>query len=239
MKFGLIGHPVAHSFSPSYFKQKFAVLGLPYSYEAKDLESLSDVKSMVRAWNWRGFNVTIPHKQGIMPFLDEVDKDASAIGAVNTVSVVNNQWKGFNTDHIGFGRTLDSLRTPEDRSALILGDGGAAKAVKYALEQRGITYQIVRRSGDLDYDQLHPNHIRAHQIIINTTPLGMSPKEAEFPPIPYEAITPQHLLYDLIYHPAETAFLRKGRLLGARTINGESMLHLQADESWQIWEANL
>jgi shikimate dehydrogenase len=171
--------------------------------------------------------------------LDAIDDDARRIGAVNAVLVHEGTWKGFNTDHIGFGKALDEVRKPNDTKALILGDGGAAKAVKYALDQREIPYLVVSRSGTLNYNELPPNHLRAHSIIVNTTPLGMTPDESAMPDIPYEAVTSQHLLFDLIYHPRETRFLARGKALGARTLNGERMLHIQADESWKIWQSHV
>lgn len=186
-----------------------------------------------------GLNVTIPYKEQVLPYLDSLDDAAKAIGAVNTIVIQNKKLKGFNTDYIGFTQSIQPLLLPTDTHALVLGNGGSAKAVAYALQQLGIQHQQVSRQpnqGHLLYSDLTPSIVGQHTIIVNCTPLGMFPHLEQCPDIPYEAITAQHLLFDLIYNPPETLFLQKGRLAGARTKNGLEMLHLQADEAWRIWK---
>ena len=238
MNLGLIGYPLGHSFSPSYFKGRFIQQGLKgHSYHALAVEDLKDFKDLVKQHNWSGFNVTLPHKQSIISQLDIIDKAAAEIGAVNCVAIRNGKWIGYNTDYMGFSKSLVPLLEPHHTSALILGDGGAALAVKYALNQLGISFVSVTRSGSLKFSDLHPSHITEHTIIINCTPIGMHPNEEDAPDLPYEAIGSRHLLYDLIYNPEQTKFLKKGALLGARTKSGLEMLHLQAEASWQIWNS--
>lgn len=234
MKYGLIGHPLGHSFSKDYFTKKFEREGLDCEYSNYDLEDIS----MVRQLKLSGFNVTIPYKEAIIPYLDELDPMAKEIGAVNTVKVLpDGRLKGYNTDVIGFSVALHSiLLTPH--SALILGTGGASKAVQYVLKKHRITYHLASRDakkGDFAYDQLTPEVIKEHLLLINTTPVGMAPNIDMAPAIPYEAITPQHTLIDLIYNPEETLFLQRGRQHGATTNNGLAMLHAQAEASWKIW----
>lgn len=233
--YGLIGHPVAHSFSPSYFKRKFQSLNIEASYEAIDLKDIADIEALVTSKAWDGFNITIPHKASIVPYLKQISAEAMAIGAVNTVKVTENGWFGYNTDYIGFMRSIQPVLKPEDQNALVLGDGGAAQAVKFALKQMNISYQTVTRNGLLKFSELHPSHVRDVQLIINTTPLGTYPATELYPDIPYEAITKKHLLYDLVYNPEETSFLRKGKAMGARVMNGIEMLSIQADESFNLW----
>lgn len=230
--FGLIGHPLGHSFSKDYFTKKFDLEGLDCEYRNYDLEDIS----MVRQLMLSGFNVTIPFKEAILPYLDELDPVAAEVGAVNTVKVLpNERLKGFNTDVIGF----DSLLSEGNNlPALILGTGGASKAVQYVLHQRNIPYHLVSRDpskGDFTYHDLTSDIIKSHMTIINATPVGMFPNVDEAPALPYEALTNQHTLIDLIYNPEETLFLRHGSEHGATTINGLSMLHAQADASWEIW----
>lgn len=236
-RYGLIGYPVSHSFSPAYFQTKFQELNCEASYEAIAIQDIKEINALVDAKGWSGFNVTIPHKISILPFLKEISQSANAIGAVNTVSVTKAGWYGFNTDWIGFTHALLPLLKPEDKSALILGEGGASQAVKYALKRLNINFQSVSRNGPLKFKDLHPSHIKQVQLIINTTPLGTYPLVEGFPDLPYEAITKQHLLFDLVYNPQETLFLLKGKALGARVLNGLEMLQKQADESFNIWNS--
>ena len=234
-RYGLIGHPLGHSFSKDYFTEKFRREGLDCEYENYDLPSLRIPKLC-------GFNVTIPYKETILPYLDELDPVAAEVGAVNTVKVLDDgKMIGYNTDVIGVETTLPYVETPYydvSTMAIILGTGGASKAVQYVLRKNNIPYKTVSRSkekGDLTYQDLTPEIIQSHLLIINATPVGMAPNINEAPIIPYEAITPNHTLFDLIYNPEETQFLHYGREHGATTINGLAMLHAQAEASWNIW----
>ncbi len=237
--FGLIGYPLTHSFSPNYFKNKFESIEVKHAdYKSFEIHDLNSIKKLVKTKDLSGFNVTIPHKQSIIPYLDELTPEANAIGSVNCVKVVEGKLIGYNTDAFGFKTSLIHLigdKTIE--KAIILGNGGSAKAVQYALKQMKIDYSIVSRSGDLNYNNLSPSMMRTYQLIINTTPLGMFPNVEEHPDIPYEAITSNHFAIDLIYNPSETAFLRKCSLAGAAIKNGQEMLEFQADKSWEIWNA--
>ena len=231
--FGLIGHPLSHSFSKTYFTEKFEREGLDCEYENYDIDDIA----LVRDVDLSGFNVTSPYKEAIIPYLDEFDPIAAEVGAVNTVKVLpDGRLIGFNTDVIGFAETVFGAEL--QKTALILGTGGASKAVQYALRQLGILYSIVSRStskGDYHYEELTPEIIQSHLLIVNATPVGMAPNINEAPNLPYDAITPQHTLIDLIYNPEETLFLRNGKEHGATTINGLTMLHAQAEASWEIW----
>ncbi|NVK26821.1 MAG: shikimate dehydrogenase [Flavobacteriia bacterium] len=237
-KFGLIGKSLSHSFSPTYFKKKFEKNGITDAeYVTCELADISEFETL-RNENFVGWNVTVPYKEAIIPYLDELDSDAEAIGAVNTIIKRGNKLKGFNTDHIGFERSLLPFLEPTDQKALILGTGGASKAVAYALKRRGINYAFVSRTpevGQLSYDQLNSSVLPYVQMIVNTTPIGMYPHVDAHPPLPFELIESSHFLVDLIYNPEATLFLQEGIARGARNLNGLSMLHHQADESWRIW----
>lgn len=232
-RLGLIGHPLSHSFSKAYFTEKFEREGLECEYENYDIDDIA----LVRDVDLTGFNVTSPYKEAIIPYLDELDPIAAEVGAVNTVKVLpDGRLIGFNTDVIGFAETVFGAEL--QKTALILGTGGASKAVQYALRQLDIRYSIVSRSigkGDYQYEELTPEIIQSHLLIVNATPVGMAPNINEAPNLPYDAITPQHTLIDLIYNPEETLFLRNGKERGATTINGLTMLHAQAEASWEIW----
>lgn len=235
--FGLIGYPLAHSFSPEYFRIKFDLLGIEnVDYKTFDIIDLNELSTLIHAQKLEGFNVTIPHKESIIPYLDELTKDAESIGSVNCVKMVGGKMEGHNTDVIGFANSLREF-IGENRisSALVLGSGGSSKAVQYALNQVNIPFNVVSRSGELTYENLSASLIRSTPLIVNTTPVGMFPSIDESPDIPYEAITSKHFAFDLIYNPTETSFLRKCRLLGAKTTNGQKMLEIQADKSWEIW----
>lgn len=238
--FGLIGKPLTHSFSGKYFANKFHQEGIPdCRYELFPLEQIDDLSVLLRAHpDLSGLNVTIPFKQSVMAFLDEHHIPA-AIGACNCISIRHGQLIGYNTDWVGFERSLLPLLEPRHRAALVLGNGGAALAVRYVLQKNGIPYTLVgRKHSDeisLTYEELDEAILQAHQLIINTTPLGTYPSVETCPDLPYEAIGPQHLLYDLVYNPAKTLFLQKGEEQGARIKNGEEMLILQAEESWRLW----
>jgi len=238
-RFGLIGRDISYSFSPGYFKSKFDTLGLAdCSYEIFDLPDIDKLPEILSKNTLSGLNVTIPYKTAICPYLDELDADASEIGAVNTICFTKTGLKGYNTDVIGFVNSLGPLLLPTDKAALILGTGGAAQAIAFGLTKLGIDYRFVSRSsgeGNLRYEELESATLKSFQILINTTPLGTYPQVQEAPPIPYKFLTRSHLLYDLIYNPELTAFLKSGQKAGARIKNGLEMLHLQAEASWEIW----
>ena len=240
-KFGLIGFPLTHSFSKQYFMRKFQEEQITGTvYELFPLQDISELPGLL-AQNpeLQGLNVTIPHKQTVIPYLTEVEEKAAKIGAVNVIRISEGKLKGFNTDYIGFRESLLQFLPENSRmKALVLGNGGAAQAVKAALEELQIPFRIVSRkanSGDLTYVEVTPEIIATHHLIINTTPLGTFPEVETCPEIPYQFLTPQHFLYDLVYNPEETLFLKNARDQGAKTQNGYQMLVLQAEAAWQIW----
>lgn len=243
--FGLIGYPLGHSFSKKYFTDKFDVLGLSdsHAYTQFELPSIQDFPTILRNnLNLKGLNVTIPYKQQIIPYLDEIDEAAAHIGAVNTIKFLpSGRIKGFNSDYFGFQQTLldwSALAEFRSLSACVLGQGGAAKAVIAAIEDLGISVIKVSRNAmadSVDYDLLR-DLLPKIGLIVNTTPLGMHPHLETFPPIPYERLTSQHYLYDIVYNPLETSFLRKGSAHGVGgTHAGLAMLHGQAEKAWEIW----
>jgi len=240
--YGLIGEHLGHSFSKRFFEEKFASENrFDCSYELFELPSIDLLSELIdKVPDLSGFNVTIPYKQAIWPLLDEVDAEAERVGAVNTVRVVRASGKvkliGFNTDVAGFCRSLAGKPLPP--AALVLGTGGAAAAVTFALDQWQIPYRQVSRTpreNQLSYSSLTPAVMRDFPFVINCTPVGMFPCMADKPDIPYDAIGFRHFLYDLIYNPLETKFLQEGKMRGARTQNGLPMLYLQAEESWRVW----
>jgi len=238
-KLGLIGFPLSHSFSPGYFKKKFETLGIEgWQYGLYPLDKIDAFCALMEDEKPFGINVTIPYKEQVIPFLDELDKEAAEIGAVNTIKISNQKTKGFNTDIYGFEKSIEPLLKNHHKNALILGSGGASKAVEYALKKMGIAPSFVSRTagkGQFTYEDLNAEILENQTIIVNTTPLGMSPNIDACSAIPYNAITPHHLLYDLVYNPTETLFLKKGKQQGAAIKNGYEMLCLQADKSWEIW----
>lgn len=257
-KFGLIGFPLSHSFSKSYFTKKFEELGLEdHVYELFPLPNISDVQELITSQpDLIGLNVTIPYKIGIMYYLDKVDEAAKAIDAVNCIKIVNHKpvesfftgeltsmkvrLEGYNTDAYGFETSLKPLLKKHHEKALVLGNGGATRAVIYVLKKLGIDYTIVSRRNigrQISYSAIDKNVMKEHLLIINTTPLGMSPEITASAELPYELLTNRHLLYDLIYNPEETEFLKRGREQGAAIKNGLEMLHLQAEKSWEIWNS--
>ncbi|HVZ56649.1 MAG TPA: shikimate dehydrogenase [Chitinophagaceae bacterium] len=241
-EFGLIGHPLTHSFSRTYFSEKFRKEGLHHCrYENFPLASIDLLPDLLRAHpQLRGLNVTIPYKEAVIPLLDECTETVREIGACNCISIQQGTLVGYNTDVVGFERTLVPHLQDHHRRALILGTGGAAKAVEYVLSRLDIAWMYVSRKPSvqhLSYEQVTPEVLASYPLVINTTPLGMFPNVVEAPPIPYEALTPFHLLYDLIYNPPETLFLKKGARQGATTVNGMDMLIIQAEESWTIWNS--
>lgn len=239
--FGILGYPLTHSFSPEYFRQKFKEMNLQnHIYKKFEIKDIADVRKMLsREKGLTGFNVTIPHKKAILPFLDAQTPEAQKIGAVNTVRCDGDKWIGHNTDYIGFLESLKKVIQPEaDYHAYILGSGGSSKAVVYALEVMQIPFHIVSRkmkNQQIDYARLNTIDFSRHLIFINTTPLGMYPEVSACPPIPYQKLNEQHILYDLIYNPAETLFLKKGKQQGCSIMNGLEMLHSQAEHSWKYW----
>ena len=241
-KYGLVGKNIAYSFSPGYFAKKFQQLGLEgASYEIFDLEEITQFPDLVLAESpLSGLNVTIPYKEAIIPFLDILSAEAKAIGAVNTICFTEGKLIGHNTDYQGFTDSLKPLLQDQKPKALILGSGGASKAIIYALQQMGLPITQVSRSKQIDaipYEALTIDMIRDHKLIVNCTPLGTYPNVQEKPSIPYDGITPDHLLYDLVYNPGKTAFLQAGESRGAKICNGLPMLEGQAEASWKLWQS--
>lgn len=239
--FGLIGYPLGHSFSQQFFTDKFRSLGLVgYQYLNFPMEDISQLRQLLAEHpELRGLNVTIPHKQQIIPLLDQLDGQAAAIGAVNCIVVADGKLSGYNTDADGFKLSIKPFIENHYERALILGTGGSSRAVAYVLKQWGIPFHFVSRekkNGAIGYDDINVDSIRHFKLIINTTPVGMFPKVDSAPPLPYEALSTSHFLYDLVYNPEETEFLRLGRIAGAKTMNGLAMLRLQAEKSWEIWK---
>ncbi len=234
--YGLIGKNIGHSFSRHHFSQKFADENIKGEYRNFDLNEIIDFKQVIANHsNLRGLNVTIPYKEAIIPFLDELSDDAEQIGAVNVIQILNDKLIGHNTDWIGFLRSIRPLLSDDHKNALILGTGGASKAVAFALDQLNISYRFISRNGDLGYEQIGQRIFQDHKIIINCTPLGTFPEIGAFPMIPYYMFTEHHLAYDLIYNPEKSMFLTKAEEAGAKIKNGREMLEIQAEESWKIW----
>ena len=251
-QFGLIGYPLSHSFSQKFFTEKFLqenIVNAKY-----DNFPIPSIESFAGLWkenpNLEGLNVTIPYKKEVIPFLQHSSAVVQEINACNCIRKFNNELYGYNTDVIGFEKSLLPFLKPHHTHALILGTGGAAAAVQWVLQKLNIQFQVVSRKGNaieannemkayLSYDQLAASVIESHTLIINTSPLGMYPNTNEAPPIAYEGITAQHHLYDLVYNPIETLFMKNGLAKGATVQNGLAMLHIQAEESWAIWNAKM
>lgn len=238
--YGLIGYPLSHSFSKKYFTEKFEREGLlTHKYELFPIASIDRLKEVLQNNpNLVGLNVTIPYKQDVLSFLDEKDEVVKSIGACNCIRIAYGKLKGFNTDVIGFEKSLKRKLQPSHTNALILGTGGAAKAVEYVLAKLGIAFKYVSRkpaTGQLTYEEVTSSILQEYTLIVNTTPLGMYPAVDQAPPLPYEALTANHYLFDLVYNPSRTLFLQKGESKGAAVENGYDMLLIQADESWIIW----
>lgn len=242
-QFGLIGYPLGHSFSASFFNRKFKEEGIVARYSNFPLENIADFSALLEQEpDLIGLNVTVPHKQQIIPHMDKLSSTAAAIRAVNTISIKkegNRMFlEGDNTDVIGFRRSLEEHLEAHHKNALVLGTGGSSKAIHYVLGQLGISFvQVSRTAGEgrISYDDLDEALLASSSLIINTTPLGMYPNVETLPPIPYEALSPSHLLFDLVYNPEKTAFLEKGAAHGAACVNGYNMLIYQALASWEIW----
>ncbi len=237
--YGLIGFPLSHSFSPAYFRKKFAEQHTDAVYDTFPLTSIDQFPGLLTEHpGICGLNVTIPYKEAIIPFLHEIDSVAHSVGAVNCINLKDGIRKGYNTDVAGFEQSLIPILESQHTQALILGTGGSSKAVAYVLKQLGIPFHKVSRTaedGCITYAQLTADVIAQHTLIINTTPLGMYPNIDAAPAIPYHALTTHHLLYDLIYNPEETKFLAEGKKYGAAVKNGFEMLQLQAEAAWDIW----
>ena len=243
-KYGLIGFPLGHSFSRNYFNNKFADEKIDAEYVNFEIPSIQDFRRVIEENpNIYGLNVTIPYKQQVIPYLDELDADAEEIGAVNVIKFIREAGQklklvGYNSDVVGFMGSIKPLLKPHHRKALILGTGGASKAIVYGLRKLGISSVFVSRTkkeGMLTYDELTPEIVQEFTVIINCTPVGMFPHTDTCPALPYECLTEKHLLFDLIYNPEETLFMKKGAAQGAITKNGLEMLLLQAIGAWSIW----
>lgn len=259
-KYGLIGYPLSHSFSEKYFQEKFARENITDTeYKLYPLQNIHDFQQLLHQNpDLCGLNVTIPHKVSVIDEMDWMSEYAKGIGAVNCIRISSEspvlaafsgevglaghdfRLEGFNTDAYGFEMSLKPLLESHHEKALVLGDGGAARAVKYVLTELGITYKVITRKSLENttlFEEVSQQDMEEHKLIVNTTPVGTAPDVDACPPIPYEYLTSEHLLYDLIYNPEETAFLRKGREAGATTKNGHEMLILQAEKSWEIWNS--
>lgn len=240
-KFGLLGKDIDYSFSRGYFLKKFQAENLPHSYVNFDLQDITQFETIFQtSSNIKGLNVTIPYKEAVIPYLNTLNKRAKKIGAVNTIKrTKKGKLIGYNTDYYGFKKSLEPHLKTHHKSALILGTGGASKAVAYALKKLGIKYHFVSRKKKKGvtflYSELTSQTIENYTIIVNCTPLGTFPNITDCPNIPYSGIGSKHILYDLIYNPKETQFLQNGKRNNATVINGAKMLELQAEKSWKIW----
>ena len=244
-KYGLVGYPLKHSFSIGYFNEKFSSEKIEAEYINFEIPDINNFPEIIEANpNLHGLNVTISYKEKVIPYLDELDKQAAAIGAVNVIKIIRNKGGkpkliGYNSDIIGFTQSIQPLLQSHHKKALILGTGGASKAVFHGLKNLGIEAKFVSRTarfGMLTYEELNAEIIKEYTVIVNCTPVGMYPKVDACPDIPYEAITSEHLLYDLLYNPNITLFMKKGEAKGAVTKNGLEMLLLQAFAAWEIWQ---
>jgi len=243
-KFGLLGKDISYSFSKKYFSEKFQALGLKdYKYNNFDIPEIEEFPFLLyhREDEFRGINVTIPYKQSVMRYLDDVDEDARNIGAVNTIKITDdNKLIGYNTDFYGFQKAIQPLLKSNHKKALILGTGGASKAIAYAFDKMNIEYKFVSRKvseGMFLYSILNEEILKEYTVIVNSSPVGTHPNVDESPNIPFQFVTNNHLLFDLIYNPAETKFLSEGEKRGAIIKNGLEMLQLQAEKSWEIWNS--
>ncbi len=239
-RFGLIGRTLKHSFSQAYFTKKFAEAGInDCVYQNFELSAINELPPLFERYpDLKGVNVTIPYKEDVLPYLAAMDEVVKEIGACNCIKADGGRLMGYNTDVVGFGQSLEPKLKPHHRKALVLGTGGASKAIAFVLEQLNIRYALVSRTKagtSLCYDDLTEELVADHPLIINTTPLGMYPKMETSPAIPYQAITPAHFLYDIVYNPEKTVFLLEGEKQGAQICNGYEMLIGQAEESWRIW----
>ena len=238
--YGLLGRDIGYSFSRGFFSEKFEKEQLDCSYQNFDLKQIEDFKDILTTSHISGLNVTIPYKEDVISYLDELDPVAKDIGAVNVIRFDNDKLIGYNSDYYGFTESLKPLLHSNIKKALILGTGGASKAIAYSLNQLDISYTFVSRNPDfneMSYNELDEDIIREFKLIVNCTPLGTHPNVDNYPNIPYEYITKGHVLFDLIYNPSETVFLKKGKEKGAQTANGLQMLIFQAQKAWEIWNS--
>lgn len=239
--YGLVGRNLSHSYSQDYFTKKFKQDEIAdVRYEVFEMDTLAGLRDLIDRENVQGLNVTIPFKEKILNYLDDLDDTVKKIGAANTIRIGDGKLIGYNTDVSGFRQSMEPfLRKRERFSALVIGTGGAAKAVSYVLRELDIQHYFVSREpsfmNELSYEQISAGMLNTHHLIINASPQGMYPYNDTYPDIPYQHITKEHILYDLVYNPEETAFMKKGREQGAWAVNGLKMLHLQAEESWRIW----
>ena len=244
-KYGLLGYPLGHSFSRNYFNQKFEAEKIDAEYLNFEIPEIKEIKNVIKENpELNGLNVTIPYKEQVIPYLDDLDEDARLIGAVNVIKFSKGLFgkvklKGYNSNIIGFKQSIEPLLKEHHRKALILGTGGASKAVFQGLKQLGVASTFVSRTAKefcITYEEITPKTMEQYTVIVNTTPLGMYPNVNACPAIPYELLTSDHLLYDLLYNPDETLFMRKGKEKGAVVKNGLEMLLLQAFAAWEIWQ---
>ncbi len=239
--YGIIGYPLGHSFSQKYFTQKFLQEGISNCrYNVFAIENVNSLPDVLKSNpELCGINVTIPHKQNVLALLNDTSNLPGGLTACNCIKIINGKLSGYNTDVIGFEKSLLPLLQPHHKKALVLGNGGAAEAVKYVLHKLNIAYKIISRKlhdgSHLTYNDLNKTVIKEHTLIINTTPLGTFPNINDCPAIPYQHLTPQHYCFDLVYNPEKTLFLQKGAEQGAAIKNGYDMLVIQAEESWRIW----
>ncbi len=242
-KYGLLGYPLGHSFSKRFFLKKFEREGITAAFENFEFKDVSAMEGIILGMpDLKGFAVTLPHKQKILEVLNETDEAVEEIGAVNCVKITRSggciTLKGYNTDVIGFQQSFEEFLKKEHQSALVLGTGGASKAVLYVLKKRGIAYDLVSRtktSETICYEDITKERLKNTPLVINATPLGMHPQVKTCPDLPYESVTSDHYFYDLVYNPRETLFLKKAKAQGAVTKNGGDMLELQAEANWKIW----
>lgn len=243
-QYGLIGRRLGHSFSELFFREKFDRENIDASYSLYPLESIRELPALLASSGLRGFNVTIPYKEEVIPYLDSLDPEAEAVGAINCVKITDGMLRGYNTDIYGFRNSLLEFIGDLRPSALVLGTGGAAKAVAHVLKDLGIDHISISRSGrhgTVTYDCLadDPDMISGHKLVVNTTPLGMYPNVNYAPDIPYALLSPEYYLFDLVYNPQQTLFMKKGAEMGAHVINGYNMLVGQAERSWDIWTGKI
>ena len=239
--YGLIGKNIDYSFSKNFFSKKFKNENINYKYLNFDIQNISEFKSVISDKKISGLNVTIPYKEDVIKYIDEISSDAKSIGAVNTIKISNKKLTGHNTDHIGFTKSIEKIDEFKNiESALILGSGGASKAIQFALDNMNIKYTIVSRSyfiKCINYNQVSKKIIKNHKLIINCTPLGTFPDIEKCPEIDYRFLSPFNILYDLVYNPEQSSFLNKGVKAGCKIKNGKEMLEIQAIESWKIWNS--
>ena len=236
VKFGLLGRNISYSFSKKYFTQKFKELNLPnYSYEIFDIDNINEIKRIIKHGDLLGLNVTIPYKEQVLPFLDIVSAEAKSIGAVNTILIKNRQLKGFNTDVYGFEQTLFLHKKSCQKTAIVLGDGGAAKAVKFIFDKNKIPYTTISRKSEIDFENIDNQLVESSEIIVQCTPVGTFPNIEDSLVFPFESLNERHLVIDLIYNPERTRFMKNAQKQGAKCVNGYFMLEQQAEKSWEIW----